>query len=100
MLNCGQMKKSQRVRKNFQRILKTKVYSGGGLSVFAVSGRGLIGVAVSKTVKGAVNRNRIKRHLREYADKNVLGKYPTKDIVIVAGDHRFSKRKIEIGEKK
>jgi ribonuclease P protein component len=93
------MKKKDRVRKNFARILKTKVYSGGGLSVFAVPGRGLIGVAVVKTVKGAVNRNRIKRQLREYARKNVLGKYPSRDVVLVAGDHRFSKRKFEIGTK-
>lgn len=94
------MRKKDRVRKNFARVLKTKVYSGGGLSVFAVPGKGLIGIAVVKTVKGSVKRNRIKRHLREYARANVLGKYPLKDIVLVAGDHRFSKRKIEIGTKK
>ena len=93
------MKKKQRVRRNFARILKTKVYTGGGLSVFATAGSGKIGIAVVKTVKGAVKRNRIKRHLREYARKNVLGKYPKQDVVLVAGDHRFSKKVITIGNK-
>ena len=90
------MRKRNRLTRNFQRVLKTKVHSGGGLSIFAVPGRGLIGIAVSKSVKGAVKRNRIKRQLRVYADKHILNRYPKKDVVLVAGDPRFSKREIKI----
>lgn len=90
------MRKKDRLRRNFARVLKTKVYSGGGLSVFAVPGRGKIGIAVVKTVKGAVKRNRIKRQIRVFADKNILGKYPNKDVVLVAGDPKFSKRTIRL----
>jgi len=90
------VQKKNRLTRNFQRVLKIKVHSGGGLSVFAVPGRGLIGIAVSKSVRGAVNRNRIKRQLRVYADKHILNKYPKKDVVLVAGDPRFSKREIKI----
>lgn len=90
------MNKKQRLRTNFARVLKTKIYSGGGLSVFAVPGRGLIGIAVAKSVKGSVKRNRIKRQLREYARRNVLGRKPNMDIVLVAGDPRFSKRRIDL----
>lgn len=85
------MKKRDRLRRNFSRVLKNKVYSNGGLSIFAVPGRGKIGIAVNKSVKGAVKRNRIKRQLRIYADKYILGK-SSKDIVLVAGDPRFVKR--------
>ena len=89
------MKKRDRLRGRFDRVLKVKVYSGGGLSVFAVPGRGKIGIAVVKTVKGAVKRNRIKRQLRVHADKYILGK-TKKDVVLVAGDPRFSKKEIKI----
>lgn len=89
------MKKKDRLRKNFARVLRTKVYSGGGLSVFAVPGTGLIGIAVNKSVKGSVKRNRIKRQLREYARKHVLGQ-TTRDVVLVAGDPKFSKKRIKI----
>lgn len=89
------MKKYQRLRTNFPRVLKKKIYSGGGLSVFGVPGRGLIGIAVSKTVKGAVKRNRVKRQLREYARKYVLGK-TTMDVILVAGDPKFSKKEIKL----
>lgn len=89
------MKKHQILKRNFQRVLKKKIYSGGGLSVFAVPGRGLIGIAVSKSVKGAVKRNRIKRHLREFATKNLMGKSNV-DMVLMAGDPGFSKKEIKI----
>lgn len=92
------MKKRDRLRRNFARVLKVKVYSGGGLSVFAVSGTGKVGIAVAKTVKGAVRRNRIKRQLRVYADKNILGK-TKKDVVLVAGDPKFSKKVIDVENK-
>lgn len=90
------MRKSQVLKKNFPRVLKKKVYASGGLSVFAVPGRGLIGVGVSKTVKGAVKRNRIKRALREYAHKYVLGKVGQRDVILMAGDHRFSKKEVKL----
>ena len=89
------MKKKDRLRRNFARVLKVKVHSGGGLSVFAVPGSGKIGIAVSKSVRGAVNRNRIKRQLRVFADKHILGK-TKKDVVLVAGDPKFSKKGIKI----
>lgn len=89
------MKKKDRLRRNFSRVLKNKVYSGGGLSVFAVPGRGKIGIAVNKSVKGAVKRNRVKRHLREYANKHILGK-TTMDVVLVAADHRFLKKPVRL----
>jgi ribonuclease P protein component len=89
------MKKHQTLKRNFQRVLKKKIYSGGGLSVFAVPGRGLIGVAVSKTVKGAVKRNRIKRHLREFAMKNLMGKSNV-DMILMASDPGFSKKPVKL----
>lgn len=89
------MKKKDRLRKNFARVLKTKIHSGGGLSIFAVPGTGKIGIAVNKSVKGSVKRNRIKRQLREYARKYVLGR-TKKDVVLVAGDPGFSKKEIRI----
>lgn len=90
------MKKRDRLRGNFDRVLKNRVSRDGGLTIFAVKGRGKIGVAVAKTVKGAVKRNRIKRQLRVYADKNFLGRVHDKDIVLVAGDPHFSKKKLLI----
>lgn len=78
--------------------MKNKVYSGGGLSVFSVPGTGKIGIAVAKSVKGAVSRNRIKRHLREFARKNLMGKSSV-DMVLMAGDPRFSKKEIKLGSK-
>ncbi len=60
----------------------------GGLGIFAVPGRSKIGIAVAKSVKGAVKRNRIKRQLRIYADTYFLGK-TKKDVVIVAYGETF-----------
>ncbi len=82
------MRKKERLRSNFPRVLKTKVASVGGLGIFAVPGKGKIGIAVNKSVKGAVNRNRIKRQLRIYADTYFLGK-TKKDVVIVAYGVQF-----------
>lgn len=84
------------MKRNFLRVMKKKVYSGGGLSIFAVPGRGLIGVGVAKTVKGAVPRNRIKRQLREYANKHILGKVGQQDVVLMAADPKFSKKEVKI----
>jgi ribonuclease P protein component len=96
MYKANEMKKRDRVKGNFDRILKVRVSREGGLTIFAAKGRGRIGVAVSKSVKGAVNRNRIKRQLRVYADKNILGKYPDKDVILVAGAPKFSKKAVRI----
>lgn len=82
------MRKRDRLRGNFPRVLKTKVASVGGLGIFMVPGRGKIGIAVTKSVKGAVKRNRIKRLLRIYADTYFLGK-TKKDVVIVAYGEKF-----------
>jgi ribonuclease P protein component len=85
------MKKKNRVRTNFSKILAHRISREGGLTVFAVPGRGRIGVAVAKSVKGAVKRNRIKRHLREFAHDTLLGKTKM-DVILVAGDTHFSKK--------
>jgi len=97
MLVSGVMKKKYRVRGNFSKILAHRFSREGGLTIFAVKGRGRIGVAVSKSVKGAVNRNRIKRQLRVYAQKNVLGKTKM-DVILVAGDIKFSRKPIQFPE--
>ena len=83
------MRKRDRLRGNFPRVLKSRVATIGGLGIFAVPGRGKIGIAVAKSVKGAVKRNRIKRQLRIYADTYFLHK-TTKDVVIVAYGEKFA----------
>lgn len=83
------------MKRNFARVMKKKIYSGGGLSVFSATGSGKIGIAVAKSVKGAVKRNRIKRQLREFARKNLMGKSKV-DMVLMAGDPRFSKKEIKL----
>lgn len=89
------MKKKNRVRGNFSKILAHRVSREGGLTVFAIPGRGRIGVAVAKSVKGAVKRNRIKRHLREFAHNTILGKTKM-DVILVAGDIHFSKKPVKL----
>lgn len=89
------MKKKNRVRGNFSKILAHRVSREGGLTVFAIPGRGRIGVAVAKSVKGAVKRNRIKRHLREFAHDTILGKTKM-DVILVAGDTHFSKKPVKL----
>lgn len=85
------MKKKYRVRGNFKKILAHRFSRDGGLTIFAVPGRGRIGIAVAKSVKGAVRRNRIKRQLREFARNRILGK--TKfDVILVAGDLNFHRK--------
>ena len=72
------MKKRHRLarQRDFQRVLGgVRLYSGRYLVGFASkseSGRSRIGVAVSKSVKGAVHRNRAKRRLREVARGRLL----------------------------
>ena len=48
------MNKKQTVKKNFQKILAHRLSREGGLTVFGIPGRGRVGVAVAKSVKGAV----------------------------------------------
>src|SRR5438034_742512 len=91
------MNKKQTVKKNFQKILAHRLSREGGLTVFGIPGRGRVGVAVAKSVKGAVRRNRIKRHLREFAHNSVLGKTRL-DIILVAGTISFSHKPIKFPE--
>ena len=87
--------KRNRVRGNFSKILAHRVSREGGLTIFAVPGRGRIGVAVAKSLKGAVKRNRVKRYLREYARHTLLGKTKM-DVILVAGDIHFSKKPVKL----
>lgn len=95
MLRYGVMRKRDRVRGRFNKILGNRIYSKGGLTIFGIPGKGKVGVAVYKNVKGAVKRNRVKRHLREFARKNVLHK-TSYDVILIAGDKDFSKGPITL----
>ena len=63
------MKKHYRLRGRFNRVLSgTRVFTGKGIAVYLTTrqGRiGRIGITCSRQIKGAVNRNRAKRRLRE-----------------------------------
>lgn len=60
-------------------------------------GTGKIGVVVGKGVKGAVKRNRVKRKLREFANRNVLRKTP-KDVILMAYGETFNvEEKVKFG---
>jgi ribonuclease P protein component len=73
------MKQRFRVRRrsDFQAAIGgTRVYSGRALVAFAVPRDGeesRVGVTVSRTVKGSVDRNRARRRLREVARMQLLG---------------------------
>jgi len=54
----------------------TRVYTGRAVVAFAVPGEGAesrVGVAVSRKIKGSVERNRARRRLREVARGLLLG---------------------------
>lgn len=76
------MKKRVRLTRqaDFQRVLGGKrVYAGRTLVAFARPGEGQttrVGVAVSRRVRGAVGRNRIRRRLREAARPALAGDWP------------------------
>lgn len=82
----------------FRRVMRGTVIKKGGLTIFMTAGHGKIGVTCSKTVKGAVNRNRIKRHLREYARKYILPQIANRNVVLIASSHLFLKKKVNLGE--
>ena len=73
------MKARFRLRRqsDFQAAIGGKrVYSGRALVAFAVPGEAAesrVGVAVSRNVKGSVERNRARRRLREVARERLLG---------------------------
>lgn len=53
-----------------------RIYSGRTLVAFAIqvmAAESRIGVTVSRNVKGSVDRNRVRRRLREVARKRLLG---------------------------
>jgi len=53
-----------------------RVYSGRALVAFAAPGKGpghRVGVTVSRRIKGAVDRNRARRRLREATRRHLLG---------------------------
>jgi len=73
------LKKRFRLRRqsDFQKVMGGKrVYSGRTLVAFAIpveTEESRIGVTVSRHVKGAVDRNRARRRLREAARERMLG---------------------------
>jgi ribonuclease P protein component len=73
------LKRRFRLRRQaeFQSAIAGKrVYSGRALVAFAVpnsGGENRVGVTVSKALKGAVDRNRARRRLRELAREKLLG---------------------------
>ena len=77
------MKKRVRLTRqsDFQRVLGgERVFAGRTLVAFAKPGEGeatRVGVAVSRRVRGAVDRNRIRRRLREAARRAQAGDWST-----------------------
>jgi ribonuclease P protein component len=91
------MKKKLVFKGRFERLMKnSQVIKQGGVTIFITTGRGRIGVAVHKSVKGAVNRNAIKRHLREYARLVILPQLGKRDCIIVSNSKSFSKRPVTL----
>lgn len=69
------MKKKYTLKSNFEKVMKGTVTRRDSITIFTspcAPGRGKVGFAVSKKVRGAVKRNRIKRVLREYARHNIM----------------------------
>lgn len=63
-------------RQDFDRVMRAqRVFAGRALVAFALpnpGGRWRVGVAVSRQLKGAVPRNRLRRRLREAARVSLL----------------------------
>jgi len=65
-----------RRRQDFDRVMRAqRVFAGRAIVAFASpspEGRWRVGVAVSRRLRGAVNRNRVRRRLREVARASLL----------------------------
>jgi ribonuclease P protein component len=65
-----------RRRQDFDRVIRARrVFAGRALIAFAhpnPAGEWRVGVAVSRRLRGAVNRNRVRRRLREAARAHLL----------------------------
>jgi ribonuclease P protein component len=65
-----------RRRQDFDRVMRTqRVFAGRTMVAFATpssSGGWRVGVTVSRRLRGAVNRNRLRRRLREAARASLL----------------------------
>ncbi len=65
-----------RRRQDFDRVMRApRVFAGQAIVAFATpsrEGRWRVGVTVSRRLKGAVNRNRLRRRLREAARASLL----------------------------
>ena len=74
---------------------RAQVVKQGGLAIFIVPGDGKVGVAVKKGMKGAVNRNRVKRRLREYARIHILPRLGKRNVILIAANKDFRKEAID-----
>lgn len=91
------MKKKLVYKGKFEKVMKSgEKVSSGGLTIFVARGRGQVGVSTKKGIKGAVKRNRIKRQLREYARKNLLGQLAGKTVILIAADPNFKKGAVKL----
>jgi len=65
-----------RRRQDFDRVMRTRrVFAGQAIVAFALpnpDGRWRVGVTVSRRLRGAVRRNRLRRRLREAAKAGLL----------------------------
>ena len=70
-----------RRRQDFDRVMRTpRVFAGRAIVAFATPSRGggwRVGVTVSRRLRGAVQRNRLRRRLREAAREGLLVTTPT-----------------------
>ena len=88
-------RKNERIRKNseFVATMKGKRLSLDGLSLFyAANDRGnfRVGVSVSKKLANAVNRNKLKRRIRNSVMKALAGTSQGYDLVFVARQQLYS----------
>jgi ribonuclease P protein component len=83
-----------RRRQDFDRVMKApRVFAGRALVAFArpsSESRWRVGVTVSRQLRGAVKRNRVRRRLREAAraallpaDVGARGEMPAYDVVLI-----------------